>query len=353
LTLLQEPAQKVVADDGLLNVEVVSVPRNDQITRQWHLLRQLEGSQGKSLQELVDNLPDDYPKNTRTVRRDLEALEAVGFPLVVEKHNGATRWRLMEGFRDIPALGFSATELMALLLSRSLLKPLDGTEIAESLNSALSKASTALPPQGHEYVRSMEQMFTVGLGPHKNYREHKQTINLISQAIDKRRTVQMRYYSASRDSTARREVDPYHLWFAAGGLYMIAYCHLRKDVRLFAVERIRSIARTDHPYQMPLGFNVQEYVQDALNVMRGRRIGVELLFSKKAAAWVKDKSWHPSQETKLLKDGKLKMSLKVADNDELVGWILSFGSQVKVISPESLQGKVIKEAKDILRTRKT
>ena len=325
------------------------MPRNDQITRQWHLLRQLEGTRGLTLDELTESVPEDFPKNARTVRRDLEALQAVGFPLVVEKHLGRTRWRLMEGFRDIPALGFSATELMALLLSRALLKPLDGTEIAESLNSALTKAAAALPPQGHEYVRSMEQVFSVGIGPHKNYREHKQTINVISQAIDKRRTVQMRYYSASRDSTGRREVDPYHLWYAAGGLYLIAYCHLRQDVRLFAIERIRSLAATDHPYQMPLGFNVQEYVQDALNVMRGRRIDVELLFSKKAAAWVKDKSWHPSQETKLLKDGRLKMILKVADNEELLGWILSFGSQVKVIGPDDLGKKVTDEAQKILR----
>ena len=324
------------------------MPRNDQITRQWHLLRQLDGSQGRTLQELVDNVPEDYPKNPRTVRRDLEALAAGGFPVITERHNGQTRWRLMEGFRDIPALGFSATELMALLLSRHLLKPLEGTEVAESLNSALSKASAALPPQGHEYVRSMEQVFTVGLGPHKSYREHRQTIDLISQAIDKRHTAQMRYYSASRDGTGRREVDPYHLWFAAGGLYMIAYCHQRKEVLLFAVERIRSIALTDHPYQMPLGFDVQEYVQDALNVMRGRRIEVELLFTKKAAAWVKDKSWHPSQETKLLKDGRLKMTLKVADNDELVGWILSFGGQVQAVGPAVLRAKVRDEAKRIV-----
>ena len=71
--------------------------RNDQITRQWHHLRQLEGLPGRSLQDLVDNVPDDYPKNARTVRRDLEALEAVGFPLFIERHNGQTRWRLMEG----------------------------------------------------------------------------------------------------------------------------------------------------------------------------------------------------------------------------------------------------------------
>ena len=79
------------------------------------MLRKLEDSPGRTLQELVDNIPDDYPKNARTVRRDLEALEAVGFPIVTERRNGQTC--LIEGFRDIPALGFSATELMAFLVS--------------------------------------------------------------------------------------------------------------------------------------------------------------------------------------------------------------------------------------------
>ena len=325
------------------------MPRNDQGIRQWILLRRLEASAGVSLEELLQFVPEDYPKNPRTIRRDLEALEAAGYPLVTDRVNGQTRWRLMEGFSNIPALGFSATELMALTFSRNLLKPLDGTEIQASLNSALNKVAAALPPQAHEYVRGMEQIFSVGLGPHKSYRQHKNTIDTISQAIDKRRTAQMRYYSASRDHTSRREVDPYFLRYAAGGLYLIGHCHLRKEVRMFAVERIRSIALTDHPYQMPLGFNVDEYVQDALGIMRsGRRIEIELLFSKKAAAWVKDKSWHPSQETKLLKDGRLKMTLKVADNDELLGWILSFGSQVQVMRPDGLSQKVKQEAKKIV-----
>jgi predicted DNA-binding transcriptional regulator YafY len=100
------------------------MPRNDQITRQWHLLRRRENTRGLTLSELVESVPEDYPKNARTVRRDLEALEAVGFPLVVERHNGQTRWRLSEGFRNIHALGFSATELMALTFSPKLLQPL-------------------------------------------------------------------------------------------------------------------------------------------------------------------------------------------------------------------------------------
>ena len=326
------------------------MPRNNQVTRQWLLLQKLESSRGMTLQQLMNSLPEDYPKNPRTIRRDLEALEIVGVPLVTERSDGQTRWKLMEGFRNIPALGFSPTELMSLVFSRNLLKPLEGTVIQSSLSSALNKMAAALPQQGHAYVRDMEQIFSVGRMQYKSYREHRETIDRISRAISQARTAQIRYYSAARATTTRREVDPYRLWYAGGGLYLIAHCHLRKDVRMFAVERIRSISLTDHPYQMPLGFNVEEYVQDALMVMRGRRLEVELVFSKGAAAWVKDKLWHPSQEATLIKDGRLKMTLKVADTSELVGWILSFGSQVRVVRPDALRQKVKEEAGKIFRS---
>jgi predicted DNA-binding transcriptional regulator YafY len=138
---------------------------------------------------------------------------------------------------------------------------------------------------------------------------------------------------------------------AAGGLYLIAYCHLRRDVRMFAVERIRSISLTDHPCQLPLGFDIEAYVRDALVVMRGKRIEVELVFAKEAAVWVKDKVWHESQETTELKDGRLRMTLRVADTSELVGWILSFGSQVQIVRPQTLREKVWEEARRILGSK--
>jgi predicted DNA-binding transcriptional regulator YafY len=157
----------------------------------------------------------------------------------------------------------------------------------------------------------------------------------------------MRYYSASRNTTTRREVDPYRLWYAAGALYLVAYCQWRRDVRLFAVDRIRSLTITDHPYQMPLGFDVEAYVQDALVVMRGERLTVELLFSKSAAPWVKDRLWHRSQQLTPLKGGHLKMILSVADTPELLGWILSFGGEVRVLKPLALRESVQQEARKI------
>jgi predicted DNA-binding transcriptional regulator YafY len=126
----------------------VAVPRNTQSTRQIHILRQLERSLGMTLEELAATLPDDYPKNLRTLRRDLDALETAHIPIVKERVDGRTRWRLMDGFRNVPALCFAPTELMALTFSRGLLKPLEGTELHESLQSALNKAASALPPPG-------------------------------------------------------------------------------------------------------------------------------------------------------------------------------------------------------------
>lgn len=323
--------------------------RNDQVTRQWHLLRQLESPGGVTLRQLADRLPADYSKHLRTLRRDLAALEAAGFPLVTERVDGLTRWKLLEGYRRVPALTFSATELMALMFSRDLLKPLDGTQLQASLESAMNKAAAALPAPGLAYVRRLHELFSVGLGAHKTYRKHRGIIDRLTQAIDKRRTVQMRYYSASRNTNTRREVNSYHIRYAAGALYLIAYCHWRRDVRLFAVERIRSLSLTDHPYQMPLGFDVESYVQDALVVMRGRRIDVELLFAKPTAAWMKDRIWHPSQRLTMLKNGRVRMFLQVANTRELVGWILSFGSGVRVVKPESLRALVRAEAREILR----
>lgn len=323
------------------------MPRNDQVTRQWHLLRFLESSRGVTLNDITRRLPVEYLRHPRTLRRDLEALEAAGFPLLNERVEGEVRWRLMDGARHAPALSFSPTELMALVMSRALLKPLAGTHIQTALESAMTKASSLLPPVSLDYVQQVQNVFAVGLGPHKTYKQHRETIDRLTQAIDRHRTVQVRYFSASRTRMTRREIDPYRLWYASGGLYLVGYCHLRKEPRMFAVERIKAVTPTDHPYQMPLGFDLDAFVQDTLTVMRGPRIEVELLFDKATAAWAKDRTWHASQMTKPLKDGRMRMTITVADSRELVGWILSFGSGITVIRPESLRRTVMEEAKRI------
>ncbi len=324
-----------------------TMSRNDQVTRQWHLLQALEKPGGATIDELAQSLPEDYACHLRTIRRDLQALE-VRFPLYTDRVDGQVRWKLVEGFNRVPALQFSSTELMALAFTRDLAKPLEGTPIKESLDAAFRKVAAALPDAAEDYVRTLQGWFSAGVGPHKKYSEHRDIIDRLARAISRKRTVEMRYYSAGSDKTSRRKVDPYHIRYAAGALYLIGRCHTRKDVLMFAVDRILSLTVTNLPCQMPLGFNVEDYVADALAVMRGgETIDVELCFDRKTSAWAKDRMWHPSQKAALDRDGCLNLEIRVADTPELVGWILSFGGGVRVVRPAELHDRVVAAASEI------
>jgi predicted DNA-binding transcriptional regulator YafY len=323
------------------------MPRNDQVTRQWFLLQALEKPGGATIEELAQSLPEDLACHSRTIRRDLEALER-RFPLYTDHVEGQVRWKLMEGFHRVPALQFSATELMALTFTRDLAQPLEGTPIKDSIDSALAKVSGALPKAAEAFVESLQSWFSAGIGPHKIYREHRERIDQLARAITKKRTVEMRYYTAARDKTSRRKVDPYRIWYAAGALYLIGYCHMRREVRMFAVDRILSLTVTNLPCQMPLGFDIEDYVRNALTVMRGGPlIDVELRFDRKTSAWAKDRVWHPSQKATADKHGCLTLRLQVADTPELIGWILSFGPGVRVIKPASLCERLKSTAMEI------
>ncbi len=319
------------------------------MTRQWLLLKILEKPGGATIEELVQSLPEDYACHTRTIRRDLQALE-VRFPIYTDHIDGSVRWKLVEGFNRVPSLQFSATELIALAFTRDLAKPLEGTPIKESIDSALIKIEGALPASAGEFVQHLHGWFSAGIGSHKIYREHRKKIDQLAQAITKMRTVEMRYYTATRDKTSRRKVDPYRIWYAGGALYLIGYCHIRRDVRMFAIDRILSLTITNLPCQMPLGFSVEDYVRNALSVMRGgTQIEVELCFDKKTSAWAKGRIWHPSQKATLDRKGCLTLKLQVAETSELIGWILSFGSGVRVLKPAALAQEVRLQALEIVQ----
>ena len=104
------------------------MPRNDQAIRQLIVLKKLESSrQGLTLEQLADGLDSSATRHPRTLRRDLDAVESAGYPLLTERVGGRTRWKLLDGVRQAPVLRLSPTELMALTLSRRLIAPLEGT----------------------------------------------------------------------------------------------------------------------------------------------------------------------------------------------------------------------------------
>jgi predicted DNA-binding transcriptional regulator YafY len=171
----------------------------------------------------------------------------------------------------------------------------------------------------------------------------------IQAALVERRRLRMRYHSLSSGEEGERDVDPYHLTYFDGGLYMVAYCHTRKDVRLFAAERIRAAELLRQRFEVKNGFDLKAFLDRAWGILQGELVTVRVVFSPKVARYIRERLWHPSQRFRDLADGRLEMTLRVADTLEVRRWILGYGTDAEVVEPDGLREALRQEAESLAR----
>jgi predicted DNA-binding transcriptional regulator YafY len=321
--------------------------RGAQLARQWKIIRLLESrKRGLTINDLSDEL--DAP--ARTVYRDLEALQEAGFPLYSEKEDRQAYWKFVAGYKPGSSIPFTTTELMSLHMSRDVLKIFEGTVFQESIESLFEKIRASLLPETIRYLENISGRLKVGFGPPKNYRNFKEIIFRLSEAAAKRKQVEILYKAASTGKETIRKVDPYQVWAMNGSFYLIGKCHVREAIRTFAMDRIKELKVLDQLFTFPKDFSLEEYLQTAFRVMRGKPETVKVYFRPGAAQVVKERIWHPSQEIREQADGSLTITLEVPINYEIVSWILGFGSATKVLAPTSLKKRIQEELQATLES---
>src|SRR5204862_2650711 len=128
------------------------MPRNAEVIRQWTILREIERARGAGA--TIDDLASLCSVTTRTIRRDLQALEEAGFPLYDDKSadDGRTRWQINgHAFKGLAA-GLTLSELCALYFSRTLLESLSGTPFRGEVERAFEKLASALTPHMRQFL---------------------------------------------------------------------------------------------------------------------------------------------------------------------------------------------------------
>ena len=314
--------------------------RGDQLGRQWKIIRRLIASkQGKSVRELASEL-DCHP---RTVYRDLEALQVAGFPVYNERVDNKSLWSLLDSAKHLIPVPFNVTELMALYFSRDMLKTLKETIFYDALESLFQKVKTTLPPEYLGYLAQFEDSLTVGFKPYKNYSAHGEVIRSVNTAVVNRQLIDISYYTMNRKEMTRRTVAPYKIWFFDGTFYMLGFCRLRKEIRLFALDRIKSLDVTDDTFETPRDFDVDALLQSSFGAFLGEPVEVVIWFSADIAGYIEEKVWHTSQEIEKQDDGSILLRIEVAGTDEIKFWVLTWGAQAKVLKPLSLQKEIQRE----------
>ena len=308
------------------------MPRNAEVIRQWSILKDLEASRRVT----IDDLAQRTGVTTRTIRRDLEALQSAGFPLYDETHDGRKYWTLeQKAFRRLDETGFTLAELSALYFSRTLVECLSGTPFERDVRSAFGKLAAALTPGMKQFLDRLPLVIGAKAEPGAQAAAPRTAeVGKLVEATLQHRRVTMRYHSFSSNREKTYILEPYRLIFGQGGLYVIGMVPEYGELRTFAVDRIEQLSLTEERFE-PLELPDDAFAH-SLGMNQGPPERVEIAFAPKIARYVRERVWHPSQEIVDLPDDRLRLTLNVVHDWALKSWILGFGALATVVSPPAL-----------------
>ncbi len=315
------------------------MPRNAEVIRQWTILKALEASRRAT----IDDLARQTGVTTRTIRRDLDALQEAGFPLFDELHDGKKYWTLeQKAFRRLDDTGFTLAELSALYFSRTLVECLSGTPFERDVRSAFEKLSTALTPGMRQFLDRMPLAIQAKPDPGTQSAapRTKEVAQLLEATLQQRR-VTMRYDSFSSKREKAYVLEPYRLVFGQGSLYVIGFVPEYGAVRTFAVDRIAQVSLMEERFE-PLELPEDAFAH-SLGVTQGTPEKIQVRFAEKIARYVRERVWHPSQAIADAADGSIELTLNVVNDWALKSWILGFGGLATVTFPSSLAEEILRE----------
>jgi predicted DNA-binding transcriptional regulator YafY len=281
--------------------------------------------------------------SVRSLHRYIARLEEMGIPIYTERgpYGG---FSLVRGYK-MPPLVFSPEEAVAIYLGTSLVEEMWGRLYLEAAQAALAKLDAVLPDdQRQEVAWARRSLVTTGL--HRAaFDAQVSTLESLRQAIRQQQRVCMSYRGISQLKPTVREVDPYALVHRWGWWYVAGYCHLRRALRSFRVDRIYSLELLSETFQPPLDFDVRQYL--ASESQPPPHLQVKLHFSAEGAFVAHNQpiQWDNLEE---LPDGSVIVSFSAYDLDYAAQMAMSFGLLVEVMEPAELRTKVVEYAREIL-----
>ncbi len=310
--------------------------RNDTIIRTLTVAQALVSSRrGVALKVLADK----HGFALRNLYRDIAALQAAGFP--IDNEDG--RYWLREDWRVAGASAIDAEELLALFAARGLAAGIRGTKLGKALERLWMKLATEGGRQGALLPLDAKPWFSVRAPFGINYKPHERAIASLEHALTERKAVRCVYRALSTSEVSERVIEPVQLHWdpALESLYVLAWCRLRGDVRVFAAHRFLSVQRTDESFFPKSEATSERALKKAFRVWRDRNVNaVEVHFQKHLAAEIRERRWSDDQTITDASDGGVVLRFAVAGLAEVERWVLGFGAGARVLGPEGLVERV-------------
>jgi predicted DNA-binding transcriptional regulator YafY len=249
---------------------------------------------------------------------------------------------------ELPGLWFSEKEATALVLMQHLLANLDTSGLLSPHIAPLMDIVDGILGQSEVSAKELRKRIKVfGMSARKNVLENFEEVGV---SLLKRQRLQLSYYSKGKNELTERAVSPQRLIFYRDNWYLDAYCHLRKGLRSFAMDGIRTAHVLEDKATEVSEKELHENFAESYGIFSGKATQrAKLRFTPEKARWVSAETWHGQQVSSFDKDGNYVLEFDYNQDPELVMEIMKHGDGVEVIGPASLKSKVRAELEKALK----
>jgi predicted DNA-binding transcriptional regulator YafY len=285
----------------------------------------------------------------RTIYRDMQVLELAGIPVEFDQEDRC--YRVRQDFR-FPTLNVTEDEAIGQGTAAAITTGpgLDLNAGARPVSHKLASASKEIA----QILADAEQFVTVLDLKLADHSRHRDFIRTTQWALIKRKQVAGSYRSPYEAGDVRLQLHPYRLCLVKQAWYLIGRPAEEAAPRTYRVARFKTLRTLDATAQMSDDFDLKGYFGNAWAVYRGDRCyDVEVLFTKDAAATVTEGIWHHTQKVKKNRDGSVLLTFQVDGLNEIVRWILGWGSRAKVVQPPELGDLIVAQLNETIQAYRT
>ena len=287
-----------------------------------------------------------FGRTTRTIQRDISNLRKAGFSIA--SSTGAAGGFRSRGSYYLKPLVFTGEEALAIFVASRVLLEQKGFPFRDDLESALAKISQVIREKDKDFFKSLEPRTSIVVKQIKDYYPWGEVFTEINQAILDRAIIEITYDSYNSGTVSVRKVNPYHIMFREGCWYLIAYCHRREEIRIFRVDRIKDLRKTDKQFSSPEDFSLHEYFKKSWQMGKGEPVTVKVRFEPPVSRLIRENTWHPTQEIKELEGDSLIYTVQVEGTWEIKQRILGWGAAAECLEPEELREEIGREVWEMI-----
>lgn len=213
---------------------------------------------------------------------------------------------------------------------------------SQTLSSIIDKIMSITKKSGDKFFEFGN--LVIDGGPWGNTEMNKSKITLLEKCIEEKKVVYVEYLSRS-GVKSQREIEPHTLVLKEGIWYVYAFCRLREKFRLFKLGRIILANETAQTFTRRQLENVGDILENWYSTLKGQDI--DLTLSEKIKPEIEE--WLGVDKVYSLSNGEIRASFNMPIDLALVGKILSFGNEVKVLEPLSLKKLILKTVENITK----